>query len=258
MRLRYSIKKAQSPIIAVAIHDGHAIDDALSPYIALQEHERFREEDPYTGYLADLPVNQIVVASSRFQTDLNRRREKAVYRLPEDAWGLQVWRSELPETLVTQLLADYDGFYRGVAQLLGDTIRQFGKFVVLDIHSYNHRRDAAGQEANAVDNPEINIGTVHNHGKWKAMGQRLISYLSYHQVMGRHPDIRENVKFGGGGFSEWINQRHGEHGCVFSLEFKKTFMDEWTGRVDLRHLNELKQMLQGCLPYLEYALDGNK
>lgn len=255
MKLRYSIKRAHSPVIAVAIHDGHAIDDALSPYLALQEHERFREEDPYTAYLADLPVSRIIVASSRFQTDLNRRREKAVYRLPEDAWGLQVWHPELPDELVDQLLAGYDAFYRDVAQLLDDTVRQFGKFVVLDIHSYNHRRDAPDQEANVADNPEINMGTVHNRRQWKSMGQRLIRYLSHYQITGRHPDIRENVKFGGGGFAEWINKHHGEHGCVFSVEFKKTFMDEWTGRVDVGHLNELKQMLQGCLPYLEYALD---
>src|SRR5690606_1757782 len=138
MKLRYSIKRAHNPVIAVAIHDGHAIDNALSPYLAFQEHERFREEDPYTAYLADLPVSRIIVASSRFQTDLNRRREKAVYRLPEDAWGLQVWHPELPDELVNQRLAGYDAFYWDVAQLLDDTVRQFGKFVVLDIHSYNH------------------------------------------------------------------------------------------------------------------------
>src|SRR5690606_14760349 len=174
MNLKYSITKAHSPIIATAIHDGHIIDTALSPYLALQEHERFREEDPYTAYLAELPVTQIVVASSRFQTDLNRRREEAVYRQPEDAWGLKVWHPELRDELISQLLEGYDAFYSDITLLLDDTINRFGRFVVLDIHSYNYRRAAPDREAAASDNPEINIGTAHNGDQWNKMGDRLV------------------------------------------------------------------------------------
>jgi len=255
MELVYTIHPMQSPIIAVAIHDGHRLASPLFDYMHLQEHERFREEDPYTAYMADLPVSRIIVETSRFQTDLNRRREQAVYRHPDDAWGLTVWQPALPEMIVEQLLVGYDQFYRQLAQLLQKTIALFGKFVVLDIHSYNHRREHPMQLANVGENPEINIGTGHNHERWKSIGRCMTGFLSHHHIDGRFLDVRENVKFKGGGFSEWINRNYGEYGCVLSLEFKKTFMDEWTGRVDVGHLTHIRSMLAGCIPFLLDLLD---
>ena len=243
MELVYHVHKERSPIIAAAIHDGHLIAGPLRGHMHLQEHERFREEDPYTAYIADLPVNRIFVETSRFQTDLNRRREEAVYRKPDDAWGLTVWEPMLPEELVNQLLAGYDRFYTEVAQLIQWTIALFGKFVVLDIHSYNHRRQDPSIIANAGENPEVNIGTAHNREKWKGLGQQMTSFLAHHQIDGAFIDVRENVKFKGGGFSEWINHNYGEYGCVLSLEFKKTFMDEWTGRGYIGHLKDRKSVV---------------
>lgn len=255
MELVYTIRKAQSPIIATALHDGHRIARPLFDYLHLQEHERFREEDPYTADMVDLPVSRITVGTSRFQTDLNRRREQAVYRRPEDAWGLTVWRPPLPEMMVERLLAGYDRFYAEVAELLQWTIAIFGKFVVLDIHSYNHRRENPMEKASIGENPEINVGTGHNHEKWKAFGHCIARFLAHHQFGGRFLDVRENIKFKGGGFAEWINRNFGEYGCVVSLEFKKTFMDEWTGRVDIQHLNDIRSMLTGCIPLLLDLLD---
>src|SRR5690606_38419802 len=140
--------------------------------------------DPYTAYLARVPASRIVVQTSRFQTDLNRRRDEAIYREPDDAWGLTVWQPELPETLVNQLLAGYDRFYTDVAALIQWTIALFGKFVVLDIHSYNYRRRDPATEANIGENPEVNIGTAHNHERWRALGQHLTRFLAHHQIDG--------------------------------------------------------------------------
>lgn len=255
MELVYHIRKARSPIIAAAIHDGHLIAAPLLNRMHLQEHERFREEDPYTAYLADEPVSRVVVETSRFQTDLNRRREEAIYQRADDAWGLTVWEPALPVQMVKQLLAGYDRFYADMAQLIQWTIALFGKFVVLDIHSYNHRRESPLATASIGENPEVNVGTAHNHEQWKWLGHQMTRYLAHHQIDGMFVDVRENVKFKGGGFSEWINRSYGEYGCVLSLEFKKTFMDEWTGRVDIGHLRQLRSMLAGCVPFLLDKLD---
>lgn len=255
MNLVYNIHQVESPIIAAAIHDGHLIAKPLVDYVHLQEHERFREEDPYTAYMADLAVSGIQVETSRFQTDLNRRREQAIYRRPEDAWGLTVWQPALPTLMIEQLLAGYDHFYTAVAQLLEWTIALFGYFVVLDIHSYNHRREHPTEMASIRENPEINVGTGFNHQKWKPLGYDLTKFLTHHHIGGRFVDARENVKFKGGGFSEWINQHYGEYGCVLSLEFKKTFMDEWTGRVDVQHLHRIRSILSGCIPFLLDKID---
>lgn len=258
MEIRYSIQTADSPIIALALHDGHEIAKELESHLKLKPHEVFREEDPYTGELADLPVNSLVVHTSRFQVDLNRSRDKAIYVEPEAAWGLEVWDDVVKEQHVEHLLKSYDRFYSMVGEWLDSIIRRHGYFLILDIHSYNHRRDDPNNSAPEIENPQINIGSAYNHPKWQPLVERFVGYFSHAHVAGCKPDVRENVRFKGGGFSQWVNQSHGEQGCVLSIEFKKTFMNEWTGRVDITHLQELKRMMEGCIPLLMDELEHYK
>lgn len=250
---RYSIRKEDSPIIALALHDGHFIPESLLPYMQLGNQERLREEDPYTGYMADLPVNYITVHSSRFLVDLNRTEGKAIYKDPDDAWGLTVWDS-LPATEEKKLLSYYRNFYDDAKKLIESLIHHYGYFLILDIHSYNHRREAYNQEAPVIENPEINIGTRYNHEKWNPLAQQFIHLLSHSTIAGKQPDVRENIKFKGGGFSQWVNQHYSEQGCVISIEFKKTFMDEWTGRADIHHILDIKRALRNTLEPLEEQL----
>ena len=56
-------------------------------------------------------------------------------------------------------------------------------------------------------------------------------------------DVRENVRFRGGELSRWVNERYRDRGCALAIEFKKMFMDEWTGTVDERHVEELVERL---------------
>ena len=60
--------------------------------MALSEEERLREEDPFTSHLTTIAETRLIVLHSRFEVDIHRSREKAVYIEPEDAWGLQVWK----------------------------------------------------------------------------------------------------------------------------------------------------------------------
>src|SRR3546814_16706766 len=78
---------------------------------------------------------------SRFETDVNRPRHKAVYQRPEDAWGMQIWKKELPVKLLERSMETYDAFYRGMRRLLRHMIARFGYFAVLDLHNYNHLRE---------------------------------------------------------------------------------------------------------------------
>ena len=147
-------------LIATAIHDGHEVRPDVAELLSLTESERLREEDPCTGARTAAGQTQIVGRRSRFELDLNRPREKAVYRRPADAWGLRVWRSEPGERLISASLAEYDAFYRHVHGILTDAANRHGVFVVFDLHSYNHRRDgAASSPADPARNPEANIGT---------------------------------------------------------------------------------------------------
>ena len=111
--------------------------------------------------------------------DLNRPREKAVYRTPADAWGLRVWRSDPGEDLISASLAEYDAFYSYVHGVLTDVRKRHGIFVVFDLHSYNHRRD--GPDASPADpaaNPEVNIGTASmDRDRWAPVVGRFIADL---------------------------------------------------------------------------------
>ena len=93
----FSFIKGNSPIVATAIHDGHLTREGLHSLFKLNDDERLREEDPFTANWLDITDNRIIVHQSRFQTDVNRTREKAVYQKPEDAWGLDIWNEPLTE-----------------------------------------------------------------------------------------------------------------------------------------------------------------
>ena len=82
------------PFIATAIHDGHLLRKEVAELTALTEDERLREEDPFTGKWTSIGNSRIIGLRSRFEVDLNRPREKAVYIKPEDAWGLRVYDFE--------------------------------------------------------------------------------------------------------------------------------------------------------------------
>lgn len=250
MKNSYDIYKWDSPVISLALHDGHHIPANVLQNIKLNEHKRFREEDPYTAYMADIPANRVFVNTSRFFVDLNRREDEAIYKEPEDAWGLEVWKHGFPAEVEEKQMAYYHQFYSDIEPLIQNIIQKYGYFIILDIHSYNHRRKNPETEAASDKNPEINIGTKYNHPKWDKLIHNYIDFLSNTMINGHKPDVRENIKFKGGGFSQWVNEHYSEHGYVLSIEFKKTFMDEWTGRGDIRHIEDIHRILVDSVQFL--------
>jgi len=250
MNTNYEIYKEDSPFISLALHDGHLIPPDVLKHIMLKEHERFREEDPYTAYMANLPVNKVFVNTSRFYVDLNRLENQAIYKKPEDAWELEVWKNEFPVELEEKQMDYYHQFYAEIETLIKDIIQKYGYFIILDIHSYNHRRGNPFTVANETENPEINIGSEYNHPRWRSLISNYAAFLSKCTINNHHPDVRENIKFKGGGFSQWVNQHYSEQGCVISIEFKKTFMDEWTGRADIDHIRDIRQALRDSISFL--------
>lgn len=104
----WTLTSGSSPLMAAAIHHGHLLRPELVPWMALSPEDRLREEDPWTGSWTRVADNAVVVHRSRFEVDLNRPRDKAVYSRPEDAWGLRVWRCQPPENALARSLALYD------------------------------------------------------------------------------------------------------------------------------------------------------
>lgn len=248
---QYFIKKQMSPFWAFAIHDGQQIAPEVRPYQKLNEKERLHEEDPFTAPFAELPINQFIVATSRFQLDLNRDLENAIYLRPEQSWGLEVWYDDLPASLIQQLQNEYRRIYKEIEGVIRETINHHGFFVAYDIHSYNAKRESADQEIDQKANPEINLGTAYVHQKWKPLIQQLIDHFKSAELYGKSIDIRENIKFKGGNLSQHLNQLFGDQGCVLAFEFRKDFMDEWQGTPDMDRVLSTKQLLMNSLSTLK-------
>lgn len=250
----FTIHRGASPVLGTAIHNGHEVMTDMEDQMALHEDERLREEDPFTEFIIrDLP-NRITFHRSRFAVDLNRAREQAVYLAPEQSWGLDVWEERPSDEMIEQSLQMHDHYYIMLKTMLRELEEQYGRFIVLDIHSYNHRRD--GPDAPETDSkvmPEINIGTSSmDREKWAHVIDPFMDKLRTFEFRGHKMDVRENVAFQGKGEqTRFIHDTFPDTGCAIAVEFKKFFMDEWTGKPDLEALVAMRSMISATLPMLE-------
>ncbi len=253
----WTIVRGASPIVGTAIHDGGDVRPECEALMALDAGQRQREEDPFTAELiANFPT-RIVAHRSRFEVDLNRARDAAIYLKPEQSWGLRVWREPPDEAIVARSLAFHTAFYEALHSTLSEIARRHGKFVVIDVHSYNHRRDGPDAAPTPVAQaPDINIGTSSmDRDRWAPVVDRFLEALAKGRLAGRPLAVGENVSFQGRGEqTRFIHERFPETGCAIAVEFKKIFMDEWTGRPDRSAVAELRHLLASTIPLLEDAL----
>lgn len=230
-------------MVATAIHDGNGLRFETRRAMALADSDRLREEDPFTGQaIADVPTH-VIARRSRFEVDLNRACEIAVYRTPQQCWGLNVWKEPPGEGLVARSLLIHERFYRMMHAILTEVEQDFGQFVVLDIHSYNHRR--AGPDGDPTPQsaaPDINIGTFSMpREQWSWLLDPLMEVMRDYDFGGRGLDVRENVAFQGKGeLARMVHERFPASGCAIAIEFKKFFMDEWTGAPDQAALADMR------------------
>ncbi len=253
----WSLQQGEGPVAAAAIHDGHELRPEVEREMSLSETDRLREEDPFTGQWTPICPTRIIGLHSRFEVDLNRPRDKAVYRTPEDAWGLKVWKGELPADVAERSLAGYDAFYRAMERLFSEMARQHGRFMVFDLHSYNHRRggpDAAPDDPLA--NPQVNLGTGSMDRRfWAPLVDHFIADLRAFPFPGGGLDVRENVKFRGARFSGWVHETFPRTGCSIAIEFKKFYMNEWTGQPDPALLAAVGDALRSTVPGVTSELE---
>jgi N-formylglutamate amidohydrolase len=220
-------QEADCPVVAVAVHAGHGLRQEVADLTAVPASRRCQEEDFGTaGWAMQFPT-RLVAGRSRFEVDLNRPRDSAVYLRPEDCWDLQPWRRPLPAEVAERSRQVHDAFYGVLAGMLDRAQNAFGRFVVYDLHSYNHRRgDPAGSPADPAANPDVNVGTgTLDRARWghvvDAFCDAIVGY-----------DVRENVRFRGGYLSQWVHETFPDTGCALAIEVKKIFMDERTGELD--------------------------
>ncbi|MGO4439725.1 N-formylglutamate amidohydrolase [Rhizobium sp. RAF56] len=257
----WSVERGVSPIVATAVHEGHLVREELQDLYALSPDERLREEDPFTEFTTRDVPNRIIFHRSRFEVDINRERDGAIYLRPEQSWGMNVWKDGLASAHVETSLQVHDDYYEMLLTFLKGIERRHGRMIVLDIHSYNHRR--AGPDApqsEQLEAPDINIGTSSmDRKRWSHVVEALMAHFASFEINGRPLDVRENVAFQGKGEqTRFIHQHFPYTGCAIAVEFKKFFMDEWTGKPDPALLKELRSIVASAVPMLEQVLDTRR
>ena len=155
----FVIEVAPGRMVSTAVHAGHELRADLVDVIALDPSTRLREEDPLTDRLLGDVGIRVVARRSRFEVDLNRSRELAVYRASTRRLVSTCGSASCSPMSWRSRGASMTTFYACLATHL-DRLAADGRFLVLDVHSYNHRRGGPRRCAEPdADNPEVNVGT---------------------------------------------------------------------------------------------------
>jgi hypothetical protein len=125
------------PYACAAIHDGHQFRKELWNNCLHTEYDRWYEEDPETKNMVQLHPIVIAGCDSRFEYDLNRPPEEAVF---ETAWGKKLWKLPLPKEQKERSLKKHAAFFNVVQVLISKLESKFKNVVVYDMHSYNWKR----------------------------------------------------------------------------------------------------------------------
>ena len=206
------------PYACGAVHDGHQFRRELWEQCLHSEYDRWFEEDPCTKEFVKTHPIIIAGCDSRFEYDLNRDPENAIY---EDAWGKQLWKSPLSKEQHAKSLGKHESFYTVVRALIKKLEGKFGVCVVYDMHSYNWRR--WDREV-----PVINLGTANidneRFGSMVEDWRQSLSELILPNAIESTSKINDTFQ-GNGYFLKFITKNF-KNTLVLATEFKKIYCDE--------------------------------
>ena len=223
------------PFVCTAIHDGHDLRRSLREQCLLDEDERRYEEDPFTGAIIRAMPVTVIAPDSRYEYDLNRPRSQCVY---SEAWGRQVWKGKLRPQELARSREKHLRFYRIFDTLVRELERRFGACLVLDVHSYNHRRIEG-------EAPTFNIGTSQvDLPRWETVIQRLEKKLAGMTLPSIEVRVARDEVFRGRGHLASHVSAEFHDTLVIPLEIAKIFMDETTGEHFPMLLEELRLQLK--------------
>ncbi|MCW5519368.1 N-formylglutamate amidohydrolase [Aureitalea sp. L0-47] len=206
------------PYACGAVHDGHQFRRELWDNCLHTTYERWFEEDPCTKEFVKSHPIVIAGCDSRFEYDLNRDPDNAIY---DDAWGKKLWREPLSEEMKAKSLEKHNAFYSVVHALIAKLEQKFGTIVVYDMHSYNWRR--WDREV-----PVINLGTSNiDNGRFGPSVEEWresLSELKLPHGITSTSNINDTF-FGNGYFLKYITKTF-KNTLVLATEFKKIYCDE--------------------------------
>jgi len=216
----FTIKiEAYVPYACGAVHDGHQFRRELWQNCIHTEYERWFEEDPATKEMVQTHPIVIAGMDSRFEYDLNRAPDNAIY---EDAWGKQLWHNPLSEEMKQKSLDKHESFYKVVHALIEKLEEKFGVCVVYDMHSYNWKR--WDREV-----PTFNLGTgnVDNDrfGDTIELWRKMLSEINLPNEIASTSKINDTFQ-GNGYFLKFISQNF-NNTLVLATEIAKVYCDEY-------------------------------
>lgn len=228
------------PYICAAIHDGHQFRKELWDNCLHTEYDRWYEEDPETkNMIASHPI-VIAGCDSRFEYDLNRAPEDAVF---VTAWGKQLWKTPLPEAQKQKSLAKHEAFYKVVHTLVKTIETKHKVAIVYDMHSYNWQR--WDREV-----PTWNLGTSNVDNE--RFGPDIEAWRQSLSEMQLPNDIKSTALindtfFGNGYFLKYITSSF-KNTLVLATEIAKVYCDEYEQVNFPEVVNSVEKQLRERLP----------
>jgi hypothetical protein len=223
-----------------AVHDGHQFRRELWDNCLHTDYDRWYEEDPETKNMVQSHPIVIAGLDSRFEYDLNRAPDTAIYT---DAWGKQLWKSPLPEAQKKRSLKKHINFYKVVYALIKKLEEKFGICIVYDMHSYNWKR--WDREV-----PTWNLGTSNIDNN--RFGDSVESWRQSLSEMKLPNKIKStsliNDTFQGNGYFLKFITNSFENTLVLATEIAKVYCDEYNYITYPEVVDVVTQELQERLP----------
>ena len=228
------------PYACAAVHDGHQFRKNLWENCLHSEYDRWYEEDPETKNMVISHPIIIAGCDSRFEYDLNRDPENAVFKT---AWGKQLWKNPLPNAEKVKSLHKHTNFYKVVHALISKLEEKFGTCIVYDMHSYNWQR--WDREV-----PTWNLGTSNiDNDRFGAQVESWREVLASIKLPhGIKQTARINDTFQGNGYFLKFITNNFKNTLVLATEIAKVYCDEYKQINYPEVVAAVEQQLQSLLP----------
>lgn len=217
----FTIKvEAYVPYVCAAIHDGHQFRYNLWDNCLHTAYERWYEEDPHTKEMIAMQPIVIAGCDSRFEYDLNRAPDVAIY---DDAWGKKLWKNPVSEEIKRESLKKHFNFYKVVDALMNKLEEMYKQCIVYDMHSYNWKRWDRPV-------PTWNIGTA--NVDQERYEEAIASWRAALETIPLPHNIDQSSKindtFQGNGYFLKHITANTKNTLVLATEIKKIYCDELT------------------------------
>ena len=231
------------PYICGAVHDGDQFRKELWENCLHTQYERWYEEDPETKNMVLSHPILIAGRDSRFEYDLNRIPEEAVF---DTAWGKQLWKKPLTKEEKEKSLTKHTAFFKVTHALIKKIEDKFGVAIVYDMHSYNWQR--WDREV-----PTWNLGTSNIDND--RFGEDIESWRQSLSEIKLPNNIKSsaainNTFFGNGYFLKYITKNF-KNTLVLATEIAKVYCDELNQMIYPEVLEAVEEQLKGRM--IEHA-----